>query len=159
MKEYRLPLKGIISIELLWWLITAVITAAILLPVWQKINNYPFWTANIIFIVVFITYTRLIFLTRYSFLSYNNRIKFIFIALTVPVVFLLINQLNQFQTFLDENGPASIVGIRPLREELSMIGYIHKEITFFATASIISAIIMPFKMVISIWKSYNKGTA
>lgn len=159
MQENRIPPKGILSIELLWWLITAVITFAILLPIWQKINEFPFWTANIIFIVVFITYTRLIFLTRYSFLAFNNKVKFVFIAITVPVVFLLINQLNYFQTFLDENGPASIVGKRPLQEELSMIGYVHKEITFFATASIITAIIMPFKMVISIWRNHNKGTA
>ncbi|MCB0661198.1 MAG: hypothetical protein KDC24_00550 [Saprospiraceae bacterium] len=159
MSENKPTVKELLTIEMVWWLITAIITIAFLIPIWQNISNYPFWTENVIFIVVFITYARLIFLTRYSFLAHNIRLKFIFIAITVPVVFLLINELNQFQTFLDENGPSSIVGKRPLQEELSMISYIHKQIMFFATASIISAVIMPFTMVVSIWKNHNKGTA
>ncbi|MEZ4949425.1 MAG: hypothetical protein R2769_00415 [Saprospiraceae bacterium] len=148
--------KHIISLEVVWWLITAVITFGVLFPIWQKVPDYPFWLTNSIFIVVFITYARLIFFTNYSFLGENKVLKFIFIAISVPVIFLLIHHLNKFQTFLDEQGPVAIVGNMSIEDEASIMGYIHKEMLFFATASIITAILLPFKMVVSIWKTYNK---
>ena len=71
---------------------------------------------------------------------------------------MLVNQINLFQTFLDENGFEGLVGDLPFGKRENMAKFIRAEMLFFGVGSVISAIILPFRLVISVWRTRNKGT-
>ncbi|MEL7021241.1 MAG: hypothetical protein AAGK47_06520 [Bacteroidota bacterium] len=147
-----------ISLELYWWLFTAIIGIAILLPILYKVPNYLFLLPNIIFIVAFVTFARYIFLLKHTFLAHQQRLKIAIVLVSAIVIFYLISQINAFQTFLDEEGPDILVNHLPVSEQQSMANYIRSEYLFFGVGSVIAAAILPFRLIISVWRSYNRGT-
>ncbi len=149
----------LIGLEVLWWFITALIVVSVLFPIWQNVPRYPFWLTNILFIVVFITFSRLILLMKYSLIANQKMVKVAITLIIVPIVFLLISQLNVFRTFLDEKGPEAVVGSYINGQLDGLVRYIKNEMLFFGTGSIITAILLPFRLVISVWRNYNRGTA
>ena len=144
-----------IWLELIWWVVTALIAVGVLLPIYQSTVDYPFWGINILFIIAAVTLARLIFLTKFTFLAERKYLKFALILITAPIVFFFINQLVNFQTYLDEIGIDDVLKhLQPEHQE-SMLNYIRTEMIFFGTAAIISMIIFPLKMVKSIWRNFN----
>ena len=144
-------------LEAVWWIVTLLVVGVVLYPIYSKAGaTYPFFKGNILFIVVFITFTRLIFLLKHTFLANMEKVKLAIILFSAIIVFLLVNQLNLFQTYLDENGPDSFLGHLPIIEQSNLDGYIRKEMLFFGVGSIIAAILLPFRMLISIWKGRNR---
>ncbi|MEZ4931510.1 MAG: hypothetical protein R2788_05200, partial [Saprospiraceae bacterium] len=51
-----------IRLELIWWMITLVIIIGLFIPIYTTQKDYPFWMSNTIFVLVFITFSRYIFL-------------------------------------------------------------------------------------------------
>lgn len=148
-----------LKLELLWWIITAIIVMSVLYPIYSKVgNNYPFYFANILFIVVFITFTRLIFLLPYSFLANWEKIKIAFITITPILLFFLINELNYFQTFLDEKGVENFLAKMSIPEQETMRRYVTAEMLLFGVGSIITSVILPIRLLKSIWRARNRGT-
>ena len=74
------------------------------------------------------------------------------VFLSIPAVFLLIQEINLFQTYLDENGFLSIVGILPKDQQLSMMQYIRTEMLLFGVGSVIAGIVFPLRLVVYLWK-------
>lgn len=65
--------------------------------------------------------------------------------------------MNDFQVFLDKVGMYEAVGHLPTMEEAtSMAEYIRTEILIFATFSIIAAGTLFIRMIMQMWKLYNK---
>lgn len=147
-----------ISLELYWWLFTVALAFAVLLPILNKIDDYIFLIPNIIFIATFITFTRYIFLLEHTFLAHYTKAKIGIVLLSLIIVFYLTNQINVFQTFLDEEGPDKLVLQLPFVEQNSMANYIRSQYLFFGVGSVIAAIVLPFRFVISVWRNYNRGT-
>lgn len=147
-----------LQLEILWWLITFLIGAAILLPIYIKVVGYPFYLINIIFIVTFITLTRYIFFLPFTFLGKQQTLKIILFFLSLPFVFYLIQSLNQFQLFLDEEGPQALINNLEGQTLLDMTTYIRSEIILFGVGSVISAILFPFRLLKSVWRFRNRGT-
>ncbi len=145
--------------ELIWWLFTAVVTVIVLLPVYSRIPDYPFWLSNIIFIVTFITLTRYIFFLPHTFLANRQILKIALVFLIIPLIFYLIQGLNYFQTLLDEEGIEAVVGALPFAEQNTMIDYIRSEMLLFGVGSVISGIVFPFRMIMSVWRQRNRGKA
>ncbi len=145
------------SFEIVSWLLTAALTAAILLPIYQSVPEYPFWIPNIVFIVTLITLTRFIFLLPHTFLAKRQWLKGACVFLSIPLIFYLIQEINYFQTFLDEEGIAAIVGELPARQQRDMIQYVRSEMLLFGVGSTISSVIFPFRMIQSIWLLHNRG--
>ena len=52
-----------LKMELIWWLVTLILVVAILYPILQNTNDYPFLTLNILYIVAFVTLSRHLFLS------------------------------------------------------------------------------------------------
>ena len=77
----KLRLSGLM--ELIWWIITALVVMLILFPVFENVPEYPFWTYNIIFIALFISYTRYIFHLKHTWLAKLFWIKIIFIFTSI----------------------------------------------------------------------------
>ena len=136
-------------------MITAIVAVAVLYPIWQSTVDYPFWTINIVFIVAAITISRYIFLTKFTFLSEWKYFKVAIVCVTLPIIFLMIQNLVDFQSYLDEEGLDSVLKNLPQGEKESMFSYIRSQMLFFGTASIVAGIIMPIKMVKSVWRNFN----
>lgn len=145
----------LVRLELLWWMITAVIAVLIFWPIVSKLPDYPFFWPNLAFVLVFITLTRYIFLLRYTFIAKWRNLKVAVIFLCILGIFLLVQEINLFQTFLDEHGIEAIVGNLPKAEQHNMITYIRSEMLLFGVGSVISCIVFPLRLVVSIWRRWN----
>ena len=146
----------LVKFEILWWIFTLVLLIGILYPILPYLNSYTFLFTNLIYIIVFITITRYIFFLRHTFLAHKEILKLVFIFLSVPFVFYLIQALNTFQTFLDNYGIAAVLGTVPEAATKSMASYVYSEMLLFGVGSIVSAIIFPFRLALSIWRTRNK---
>ena len=144
-----------IWIELIWWYITLGITFGVLYPIVSSIGSYPFALINAIFVVVFITFVRYIFLLNQTFLEKLQYIKVAIVLLSVSFVFYLINGFSWFQTYMDEEGLQQFMMAIPIEDQEQLARYIRAEMIFFGVGSIISAIALPIRMIISIWRQYN----
>lgn len=151
------PFNQVLRLEGLWILVTVLLVALIMAPIALNLQGYPFWITNIIFIVTFITVARHIFLLQFSFLARKEWVKLVVIFVFIPVVFLLVQELTGFQTFLDEEGMEAIVGNMPLAQQEMMMTYVRSEMVFFGVGSIISCVILPFRLALSIWLLRNRG--
>ncbi len=149
--------KIIWRFELLWWAFTLLVAGVVLFPIFIWSPAFPFYWDNLLFIITFITLGRYIFLLPHTFLAYRQTPKLVLLFLCIPFVFLLIQQLNSFQTFLDENGPEALVGALSYEQTLAMSGYARSEMLLFAVGSIVSAVLFPFRMMVSVWRVRNLG--
>lgn len=148
-------LKNKSVLEFIWWLFTAIIVVAVIFPIWNNLTTYPFLTVNIVFIVVFITLTRYVFLLKHTILAKTQGIKVGIVLISIPIIFMLIEGLSGFQNYLDEEGLNKFLPSMNLDEQQIMINYIKSEMLLFGVGSIIIAIIFPFRMVISVWRNRN----
>jgi len=147
-----------VLLELVWWLITAAIVCLVLFPIVQVTDHFPFTKINVLFIATFITMARYLFLLKYSLWGRFQYLKLFLIFLSIPFVFYLSNELNDFLGYLDEETLDGVLGHLPPDRQASMDRYIRSEMIFFGVSSIITAVILPFRLVISIWRLRNRGT-
>ena len=146
-------------LEIVWWIFTLLLVAGVLYPIYSKANaTYPFYKSTILFVVVFVTFTRYIFLLKHTFLAHFEKLKLAIILFSAITIFLLVNELNFFQTHLDEKGIGSFLGHLSLPEQDSLGAYIRNVLLFFGAGSIIAAIVLPLRLVVSIWLGRNRGT-
>ena len=142
-------------VELIWFAATAILVVLVLLPIRQMIYGFPFERANILFIIGFVTLIRwFLFLSSTPF----NRTHWVKIILGMGSIWLGIYALRQFsffQTFIDEKGIESITQHLSNEDQVAMSKYIISEYIFFAVGTIIVCIMMPFRMLISVWRTYN----
>jgi hypothetical protein len=145
-------------LEALWWLITVVLVTLVLLPIVREIPEYPFFLINIVSIVVFVTFSRYIFLLKYTFLAQQQMLKVALALFCIPLVFYLISNINAFQTYMDERGVLDFMShLHPMRID-SLDIYIRSQSLLFGVGSVIAAVLLPFRLVISVWRNRNKGT-
>lgn len=144
-------------VEFIWWVLTAAVVIAVMMPIWTKTTNYPFVKINIIFIVAAVTFFRLIFYLRFSPIARLQYIKLALIFICIPAVFLLANNLNFYITHLDEYSTSQYLGHLSLEDQRQIASYIKTQMVFIGTASVLSGAILPFRLVSSIWNQKNKG--
>ena len=147
-----------IRIELLWWLFTLLLIVIVLYPIWQNVPGYPFYAGNIFFIAVFVTFTRYTFLLRSTLLAYTKWIKVGMIAIAAILFFVMSTALSDFRNFLDERGLQTLVTHLDVNAQTSLINYIKNEMVFFGVGSIVSGILLPLRMIVSLWRMRNRGT-
>lgn len=149
-----------LQVEAMWWIVTLIVAYAVTYPINSYMAEQAFLYENYLFVIIFITYTRYIFLLKHTFLAYLQPLKVILIFASIPLVFYLVELISGFQNFVDNKGLESynaffIEGIsESKRDEIS--SYLSREIIFFGVSSIVVAVLMPFRMLISFWRVYNK---
>ena len=148
-----------ITLELVFWIVTALVAAGVLYPIYRVAPDYPFWNYNLFFIIAFLTTTRYAFLMKHTWLAHRVWPKVILLFLTIPFVFFLIEGINYFQTWLDENTFDSFLGHLSLDRKETMTSYIRSEMIFFGTAAVIGTAALFLRMIIGIWRNKNRGTA
>ncbi len=158
-KFIALKNKRLLQLELLWWLLTLALTALLILPIYNGSPRYSFLWLHVLYIVSFVTLARYLFFLRFTFLAYRPLFKLVLFFLLIPFVFYLVQELNYFQTFLDENGPEALLGQkRGQVVDLSLVSYARTQVLFFGIGSVITAILFGFRMILSIWRNRNRGT-
>lgn len=156
-KQFALKLQ----LEIIWWIVTAIVTFMIVYPILNNMVKYSFLYDNIISILVFITYTRYIFLLKHTFLAQWQAAKFVIIFASIPLVFKLIEWIFNFQSFLQTEGLQSFSehfksGIN-YEAQQTLLTYMRREFLFFGVGSVIVGILFPIRLLISFWRVYNKS--
>ena len=154
----KCPMYKKTLLEILFWAFTAVVAIAVLLPILNEVEDYPFLFINTVYIVTAITVTRYLFLLPHTFLARRQPLKVILIFLCIPLVFYLVQELNNFQVFIDEKGLDALVGGLAYHRRNNMVDYIRSEMLLFGTGSIISSVAFPFRLLVSVWRTRNWGT-
>lgn len=154
-------LKLQLGLELIWWIITALVILMVVRPLHLTYDKFPFMFYNIVFIIVFITYARYIFLLNHTFIARSMVIKFGIILITIPLMVILVGRLHELQAFLDEEGASALLPFMrdqnsPYEEQIRMTRYARREYLFFGVGSIIVTTLMFFRMFLSVWRQYNK---
>ena len=106
----------------------------------------------------FFTLARYIFLLRFAPFARFMPLKVVFIFLAIPLLVFLIDGLSMFQNYLDEEGTYSLVSHLDIDRQIPLSKYIRAEVIFFGVGAIITTIIFPFRMIISIWRGRNRNT-
>jgi hypothetical protein len=148
-------------LELIWWIFTLGVAALVLYPIYQSFTDFQYLQYNFMFIVVFLTVTRYIFLLKHTFLAHIMVLKVILLLLSIPAVFFLISCLHDFQDFIDREGLYSFTNqMKPMDFDTArrILGYMKSEFFFFAVASVVITAMLPFRMMISVWRGVNRGT-
>ena len=146
------------KLEIIWWIFTLVATFAIMLPIFHMAPTFPFKTHNIVYILMTITFTRYIFLLRHTPFAWSIPFKIVFPCSALIVIILLGDGLMELQRYLDEEGFIDFLGHLPGDQAMNMVKYIRSEYFFFGVASVICCVILPIRMIVSIYRQKNKGT-
>ena len=152
-------MKSKAILELVWWVATAVLVLLFMLPIINFIGDkYLFYTPNIFLIVMFITFTRYIFLLKHTLISQSKAFKLILIFLPIPLFLYAIDSLFDFQDFIDQGGHIQMLSHLLPDTAMDISKYIQYQFIFFGTGAIMVIFLMPIRMIISIWRGINKGT-
>lgn len=145
------------TLELYWWLLTIVVTALVLFPIYYFFPEYPLGLNNGLFIVIFITLARYIFFLKYTFLAKNQRFKVVLFFLMIPLTFFLVQSLFSFQIMVEDGKLIKLLDDIEYPLQKYLASYIQKEYIFFLVAATLSAIIFAFRSLQSVWLLRNRG--
>jgi hypothetical protein len=145
-----------INFELLSIGFAIVFAALFMIPIYMKTgSNFLFYFSNSISIIVFLTFTRWIFLLKYSPFSRSKWPRLILVFLPIPLFMYHIDGLFEFQKFVDEEGTiAFFKGSNDMRD-YDFGRFIKYEYIFFCVGALVTIVLMPIRMVISFWRTIN----
>jgi hypothetical protein len=103
--------------------------------------------------------TRHIFLLPYTFLARKQVLKVAIILALFPITFALVNGLNIFLTYVEENTWETLTGHLPAEQKRAIESYLWTEMIFFGIGSVIAAPALAVRLFISIWKQHNEKPA
>ena len=150
--------RGIrVVFELAWWAFALVLACLVVLPIYSTVPDFPFFFPNMLYVVVAVTLTRYLFLLHVSWLRDRLIAQAGLAFLLIPLIFYMVQEFNAFIIFFDERGPDVL--IRGMESDMGQTidGYMHAEYRFFGVWAIVSAVIMPFRLVYNAWVRYRAG--
>lgn len=127
-------------------------------PIYSNELDYPFYLNNFVFIFTPIFFLRYIFFIKFTFIENTLIPKLLFIPLAIVLIIYSYRGFNEFVNFYNDNGIFYSLEKFDLKKQDFLSTYINRQYIFFAVLSMIVSIIMPFRMLISVWRVYNKGT-
>jgi hypothetical protein len=151
------PRKWLWIIECIWWLITAAVTVAAIWPARELGDRWPYFSLNILFVVMLITLARHIFLLPYSLIGRNQVLKIALIVLMFPLAFWMVSNLQGFMAGVEEQGWDAFTGHLPLGEQQAMNAYLWNEMLFFGAGSVLSIPLLGIRLFMSVWRFRNRG--
>lgn len=147
----------ILWLEMLWWVLTAVVVWAILYPIRKAMYVWPFHGWNIAFVVITITLTRYIFLLKHTLIAWQQEIKVVLLILMFPLTFATVDALNAFMVYIEEHTWEPLTGHLPPADKQSIESYIWTEMLFFGVGSILAPPVFAVRLFISVWRTRNRG--
>lgn len=146
------------TIEFLWWLMSIVLAILVIMPIWSKVPDFTFLGYNIIYVLVFFNGMRYLFLLKTTPFSHMLVFKLVLIFITIPSLVYQIDWMSMFQDFKDEGILLQLIEDLPFETQKGLRKYIENEYVFFGVGSIVTSMLLPFRMLISIWRVRNRGT-
>lgn len=144
--------------ELIWLLFVILICVLVLLPLRSILPTYPFTFINILFIAVFLLLCKHSFFIKYSFFAKWQKFKVGLFFLCIPLIFKLVEFINYFITYIDENAFDSfITNTSPARLK-SLSTYIYNEMLLLGVASVVVTVFFAFRVLLSVWRWRNRQT-
>ncbi len=150
MQQYRPWL-----IELVWILATILLVYLILIPIRTEIYGFPFERENIFFIISFVTGLRWILFLRATPFKNIQVVKGIIGVGSIWFVIFAFREFGFFQIFIDDKGIESLTIHLTEEQQIALAKYISREFIFFAVGTIIVFMMLPVRMLISIWRTHN----
>lgn len=152
-------MKQKIYFEVLWICVTLTVICLVLMPIYMNLGDgFPFYRDNILLILISITFTRYLFLLKHHWIVNSKWFKVILIFFPIIVLLYLVDVLYNFQLYNDQEGIKSLMEGLPYKAQRQMELYIKSEMIFFWVTAFISNFLLPFRMVMSLWKKINKGS-
>jgi len=149
--------KRIYILEGLWILVTLLVIAIVLVPIREGAPDYPFFLQNALFIAAFITFSRYFFFLPITPLAGRKWIKLGLVLGSVILVFVLATALGDYRNYIDEIGLQVLVGELPVAHQTWFVEYMKNEMVFFGVGSILTAILLVFRLIVSLWRMRNTG--
>ena len=145
------------TVEILWWVFTLILVCIVMWPIWRDVPAFPFTFQNILLIVFFVTFTRYIFFLHLSLIARMKWIKVAIIAWAVLFLFITATAMLDFRNFMDERGLQTLVSHLEVEDQTKRMKYIKHEMIFFGTGSLITGVMLPMRMIRSLWRMKNTG--
>lgn len=148
--------------ELLWWAVTAIAAWMATRPFWKYFDNDEYLIELTVYIVVLITVARYLFLLKYTFLARLQALKFILIFASIPLALWGVNEFFDFRDFYETQSEGMIENQSYFEEGLTfskryeVLQHLMPIYSFFAWGAIITLFMMPFRLLVSYWRVYNK---
>ena len=140
------------SLELIWWLVTVVVVALIMLPIIQANIDFPWMIYNVVYLVGAITLLRYNFSLHHHPLSDSKLFK-ISLILVAPILFFpLLEGLHDFLEFNDQEGLQTLVGHLSVKKQSWMMKYMRIEYVLAGTTCFLGVFAMIVKMIRSLWR-------
>ena len=149
--------KEKLTVEILWWVFTMVFVCVIMWPIWRDVPGFPFTFQNILLIVFFVTFTRYIFFLHLTLIARKKWIKVAIIAWAGLFFFITATAMIDFRNFMDEKGLQTLVSHLEVEDQTRRMKCIKQEMIFFGVGSIITGILLPMRMIRSLWRMKNTG--
>lgn len=143
-------------LEMIWLVLTAILVVAVLYPIHKAMYVWPFQGWNIAFVIILFTLSRYIFLLQHTFLASQQEIKVALLLLMFPLTFVMVNGVNFFMVFIEENTWDPLTGHLPPANKRAIEEYIWTEMLFFGVGSCIASPAFAIRLMISIWKTRNR---
>jgi glucan phosphoethanolaminetransferase (alkaline phosphatase superfamily) len=154
--QYMNQIQNKWIIETAWIMAAVFLALLVILPIRIYKIDFPYFSLNIFFVIGFVTFCRWLFLWKFTPYAWFKSGKLALIFIMIYVIFFGINQFGEFRAYLDDTGLQDLVAHLNEKEQNSLSLYIRSEMIFFATAFIFTSILIPFKMIRSIWRQYNR---
>ena len=142
--------------EILAIVFAVVVSLLFMAPIYFNADvNYHYYLSNIFAIIVFITFTRWIFLLPHSPFARNNWFRFVMVFLPIPMLMYQIDSLLDFNQFIDEKGATPFFADTINIDNYEFSKYIRYQFTFFSVASLVTIVLLPIRMIRSFWRTVN----
>ena len=152
-------MKNKLLLEIIWWIATVIIVVLFIYPIYNSLGDkYVFYVSNIFFIILFITFTRYIFLLKYTFLADNKKLKVALVFIPIILFYYAIDSLFDFQDYIDRQQHIDMLSHLSPDRAMEISKYIKYQFLFFGTGGMIVIFMFPARMILSIWRGMNRGT-
>lgn len=111
--------------------------------------------ANIAAILIFLIFSRTLFLLKFTLFARSSWIRLILVFLPIPIFMYLVDSLYEFQRYIDENGTISFLRGAGEMTDYEFGRFIKYQFIFFTVGALVANVLMPVRMIISFWRTTN----
>jgi len=138
-----------------------MVTALICLLIYWRLDDglveNPYLFRNMAAIVIFVTATRWIFLYRLTPYAHSYVVMGLLAVLALPLFFYVLGNYRSFKMFWDAGEVIPLVAGDGYDDRIGMASFFRREMIFFSVGSLVALVILPFKLVSTAWKTYNRS--
>jgi hypothetical protein len=143
--------------EVLWLIVTAMLTAVVLYPITQKID-FIYWKTNALFIFITITYFRYAVNFRSHIFLRPGWVRFLLFTANLCLFFFILGNLQKFMAmadnfYIEDFGFPKVIMYENVKQDF--FKYLYKEIVFFGTSGLLMILALELRIIIAYWQLYK----